>query len=182
VDSSYSHGAWAEQLGGIELPLLADFNPKGAVARSFGLYLDQAGITDRATVLIDANGVVRHASSVTPAGARTMADLVALCEEVDRDWDTELPAFEHGPGLPPGTELYVKDRCMFSRWARYARANLHLEEQLPVVNVSTDDAARARLEQLGGKHQAPALVCGDQVMYESKDIITFLVEHAGTRW
>ena len=59
VDSAWAHKAFAEKLG-IEYPLLADFHPKGEVARKFGLYLEEKGITNRATVIIDRNGVVRY--------------------------------------------------------------------------------------------------------------------------
>jgi len=45
VDSIFCHAGWAQSLGGISFPLLADFNPKGAVAESYGLYLKDAGIT-----------------------------------------------------------------------------------------------------------------------------------------
>jgi len=58
VDSVWAHKAFAEKLG-IRYPLLADFEPKGAVAKKFGLYLEEKGITNRATVLIDGDGVVR---------------------------------------------------------------------------------------------------------------------------
>ncbi len=180
MDSTFSHGAWAWSLGGVSLPLLADFHPKGELAKSLGLFLDGAGITDRATVVIDAAGVVRHASSVGPGGSRDMAALAALCEDLDASFEGDLPApGSPGPGVPAGSALYVKDRCMFSRWALAARSNLHLEESLPVVNVSQDPAAHARLESLGGKAQAPALVTGSEVLYESKDIITALVEGTG---
>ena len=73
VDSVYCHANWARDLGGISFPLLADFEPKGAVGARYGLYLDGPGIDDRATVIVDATGVVRHASSVTPS--------VTLCPE-----------------------------------------------------------------------------------------------------
>lgn len=182
VDSVYSHAAWAAALGGIRMPLLADFNPKGAVASSFGMFLGPAGITDRSTVLIDASGVVRHASSVTPAGKRDMDELVKLCEELDAGWSEALPDFEDAPGLPAGAELFVKDACMFSRWSMYARTNLGLEGSLPMVNVSRDPAAGERLAAAGGKNQAPALVHGGTVLYESKDINAFLVQHAADRW
>lgn len=59
VDSVWAHKAFAEKLG-IKYPLLADFQPKGAVAKTFGLYLEDKGITNRATVVIDAEGIVRH--------------------------------------------------------------------------------------------------------------------------
>ena len=46
VDSVHCHANWGQSLGGVSFPLAADFHPKGAVADSFGLYLDKAGITD----------------------------------------------------------------------------------------------------------------------------------------
>ena len=82
VDSKFSHKAWADSFGGIDFPLLADFHPKGAVARSYGLMLEDAGITDRATVLIGKDGKVLWSESVGPAGARVPGDLLAKVEEL----------------------------------------------------------------------------------------------------
>lgn len=59
VDSVWAHKAFAEKLK-ISYPLLADFHPKGAVASKFGLYLEDKGITNRATVILDKDGVVRY--------------------------------------------------------------------------------------------------------------------------
>jgi peroxiredoxin len=59
VDSSPAHRAWAEQLGGIEYPLLADFWPHGEVARAYGI-LRPEGYSERATFVVDKGGVVRH--------------------------------------------------------------------------------------------------------------------------
>lgn len=59
VDSVWAHKAFAQQLG-VSYPLLADFHPRGEVAAKFGLYLDDKGITQRATVVIDKQGVVRY--------------------------------------------------------------------------------------------------------------------------
>ena len=83
VDSKYSHDNWANSLGGISFPLLADFHPKGAVAESYGLYLGDKGLTDRATVIIDKNGVVQYAVSVGLAGLRKADDLLAECKKVN---------------------------------------------------------------------------------------------------
>ena len=58
VDSKFCHKAWSNGFGGITFPLLADFHPKGGVAESYGLWLAEAGITDRATVLIGKDGKV----------------------------------------------------------------------------------------------------------------------------
>jgi peroxiredoxin len=58
VDSSWAHRAFREKLG-ISMPLLADFEPKGAVIRRYGAYLDGVGHGNRSLVLIDADGIVR---------------------------------------------------------------------------------------------------------------------------
>lgn len=86
VDSRYCHDNWAKSMGGVTYPLLADFNPKGEVAKAYGLYLENAGITDRATVIVDKDGIVRHVSSVGPAGKREIADLAGECEKIDAEY------------------------------------------------------------------------------------------------
>ena len=83
VDSKFCHDNWASSLGGISYPLLADFHPKGDVAKKYGLYLDEKGITDRATVIIDKQGVVQYVVSVGPAGLRKAEDLLAECQKVN---------------------------------------------------------------------------------------------------
>ncbi|MGZ4199873.1 MAG: redoxin domain-containing protein, partial [Thermoleophilia bacterium] len=55
VDSIYSHGAWAATRG-ISFPLLADFQPKGEVARRYGVWREHDGFSDRALFLVDADG------------------------------------------------------------------------------------------------------------------------------
>ncbi len=55
VDSVWSHKAFAEKTG-IQYPLLADFQPRGAVAEKFGVYLADKGITGRAIAIIDRKG------------------------------------------------------------------------------------------------------------------------------
>ena len=57
VDSVWSHKAFAEKMG-IHYPLLADFQPRGAVADKFGVYLADRGITARAIAIVDRNGKV----------------------------------------------------------------------------------------------------------------------------
>jgi len=57
VDSSWTHMAFAKQLG-IKYPLLADFQPRGEVASKYGLFLADKGITARATVIVDKQGKV----------------------------------------------------------------------------------------------------------------------------
>jgi peroxiredoxin len=60
VDSLYSHGAWAA-VRGLSFPLLADFHPKGAVAKQYQVYREQEGFSERALYLIDGEGIIRYA-------------------------------------------------------------------------------------------------------------------------
>src|ERR1700736_1801388 len=50
VDSVWSHKAYAEKMG-IKYPLLADFQPRGAMAEKYGMFLADKGITGRAIVI-----------------------------------------------------------------------------------------------------------------------------------
>ena len=82
MDSKYSHKGWAKGFDGIRYPLLSDFHPKGEVAKKYGLWLDDAGISDRATVLIGKDGKVLWSESVTPSGQRQPSDLLEKCKEL----------------------------------------------------------------------------------------------------
>ena len=55
VDSVWSHKAYAEKMG-IHYPLLADFQPRGAVAEKYGVFLAEKGITGRAISIVDRDG------------------------------------------------------------------------------------------------------------------------------
>ena len=57
VDSAWTHKAFAEKMG-ITYPLLADFNPRGAVAEKFGVFFADKGISGRAIAIIDKSGNV----------------------------------------------------------------------------------------------------------------------------
>ena len=175
VDSIYSHANWGSSMGGISFPLLSDFHPKGAMASSYGIYLADKGITDRATVIIDPKGIVRYAASVTPAGQRNIDELASLCELLDREFGGKMADFPNPNGFEPGGTLFVKNQCGASRAVLLARQNLHLENFLPVRNVSDDPDARAALLKIAGKDQAPCFVIGGDTLHDSKAIISHLV-------
>jgi peroxiredoxin len=80
VDSLYSHGAWTA-VRGLTFPLLADFHPKGAVARDYSVWREQDGFSERALYVLDADGVIRY-SHVTPY-LHHVPDIYELLEAVD---------------------------------------------------------------------------------------------------
>ena len=51
VDNAYSHKAFQESLR-VSIPLLADFHPKGEVAKRYGVYSESHGVAKRALVMI----------------------------------------------------------------------------------------------------------------------------------
>jgi hypothetical protein len=126
-------------------------------------------------VIIDADGAIRHVSSVTPSGKRDIAELAALCEEVDEGQENTLKSFPDPPGLEPDTVLFLRSNCRFSTDAFAALGNLHIET-IPARNISQDPAALADLEALAGQGQAPCLVVGSNAMYEAADIMKYFAE------
>jgi peroxiredoxin len=75
VDSKWTHLAFAKQMG-LKYPLLADFQPRGAVAAKYGLYLEPAGITARATVIVDKAGKVAWVHQEEIPKARNNKDIL----------------------------------------------------------------------------------------------------------
>src|SRR5258708_4710631 len=57
VDSVWSHKAYAEKMG-IKYPLLADFQPRGAMADKYGVFMPDKGITGRAIAIVNKAGNV----------------------------------------------------------------------------------------------------------------------------
>jgi peroxiredoxin len=79
VDSSDSHRVFREQLN-LEMPLLADFHPKGEMAKAYGVYSEKYGTSARALFLVDEDGVIRWAYKSHPLkvpGANLIFDALA---------------------------------------------------------------------------------------------------------
>src|SRR5436853_2984424 len=72
VDGVWCHVAFARDRK-LHFPLLADFEPKGAVARRYGVYREGDGFTERALFVIDGDGVIRW-SYVSPIAVNPGAD------------------------------------------------------------------------------------------------------------
>ena len=66
VDSRFTQAAFARSLGLDAALLLADFEPKGEVARRYGVYDDGRGHARRGTFVIDMDGVVKHIDVAAP--------------------------------------------------------------------------------------------------------------------
>jgi peroxiredoxin len=69
IDSPYTLKAFKRDEN-LKAKLLADFHPKGAVAKQYGAYIEEAGVATRATFVIDKNGKVAHKVVTHPGEAR----------------------------------------------------------------------------------------------------------------
>ena len=81
VDSKASLRSFAEQEG-YDFPLLADFWPHGAVAKEYGVFLEEKGFANRATFVIDVKGVIRASFITAPGEARSIEEYRAALDEV----------------------------------------------------------------------------------------------------
>lgn len=98
VDGIWSHRAYHEQRN-LRFPLLADFEPKGQVARAFGVYREQDGVSERALFVIDADGIVRW-SYVSPIGVNPGAD--GILDALDRLKQEQAHGRRPGEAARPG--------------------------------------------------------------------------------
>jgi len=72
VDGVWCHAAFARDRH-LHFPLLADFEPKGAVSRLYGAYRAEEGVSERALFVLDGDGIIRW-SYCSPIGVNPGAD------------------------------------------------------------------------------------------------------------
>ncbi|MCU1444243.1 MAG: putative thiol-specific antioxidant protein [Cryobacterium sp.] len=71
VDSRHTLRAWGEQEG-YDFNLLSDFWPHGGVAKEYGVFLEAKGFANRATFLIDTQGIIRASFITAPGEPRSL--------------------------------------------------------------------------------------------------------------
>jgi len=83
VDGPWCHGAFSENRH-LHFPLLADFEPKGAVSKLYGAYRAKDGFCERALFVIDKNGII-HWSYCSPVAVNPGADgILQALEELPK--------------------------------------------------------------------------------------------------
>jgi peroxiredoxin len=84
VDGVWCHRAFKEAKH-LRFPLLADFEPKGAISRTYGAYRSDEGVSERALFVIDADGVIRWSYvspiNVNPGANGVLAALEGLAQQ-----------------------------------------------------------------------------------------------------
>ena len=81
VDGVWCHGAFARDRK-LHFPLLSDFEPKGGMARAYGVYREADGVTERALFVIDGEGLIQW-SHISPIGVNPGANgILSALEEL----------------------------------------------------------------------------------------------------
>jgi len=82
VDGKWCHTAYTKDRN-LHFPLLADFEPKGGVAKQYGVYNIKEGQCERALFVIDANGLIEW-SYLSPRSVNPGADgILAALEKLN---------------------------------------------------------------------------------------------------
>ena len=115
TDTAFVHKAWhdhSQAIGKIEYPMLAD--PSGTMCREFGTYIDDEGLSQRASFIIDPDQVLVamdiHDNSIGRSIEEILRKLQAAKFVRDNDGALVCPASWH-PGdktLKPGVDLVGK--------------------------------------------------------------------------
>jgi peroxiredoxin len=72
VDGVWCHAAFSRDRK-LHFPLLADFEPKGAVSKLYGAFRDGEGVSERALFVIDKKGTITW-SYISPIAVNPGAD------------------------------------------------------------------------------------------------------------
>ena len=84
VDGVFCHKAFKENRN-LGMKLLADFEPKGAVSKLYGVYNDKEGVSERALFVIDKDSVIRY-SYVSPVDVNPGAnEILKTLNEIEEN-------------------------------------------------------------------------------------------------
>ena len=86
MDSAWAQRAFREKLN-VTSEQLSDFEPKGAVAKMYGVYRRPEGTSERALFVLDAQGIIRW-SYVSPVGINPGADGILTALEALKTKET----------------------------------------------------------------------------------------------
>jgi alkyl hydroperoxide reductase subunit AhpC len=113
TDSRFSHKIWQEEElskmvpGGVPFPMLSDSG--GRIGQVYGVYDEEAGVDIRGRFIIDPDGVIQAAETLTPPVGRNPAELLrqvqafqhvrATGEVCPSGWQPGMKTLKPGPDL-----------------------------------------------------------------------------------
>lgn len=176
VDNIHCNREWGRDCNTGKLFLLSDFHPHGAVSYAYGAYLIDEGISDRATVIIGKDGLVRYAESVGKFGKRSIPALLDIARAIDG----RAPLKKQSANMPVDLPvLFVTHSCPHCADVTNAIKTLKLETRIVVRYVDDDPSAIKTLLQSNPQGSVPALAFQGKVYVGTPQITPVLQSLAG---
>ena len=149
VDSAWSHKAFAEKMG-IKYPLLADFQPRGAVGEKYGVFLADKGITGRAIAIVDRSGKIAWFKNYD---IPTLPDVKEVSDALAKFKNKHQPPRTSGRRLLP----FRRSVCLWNRsiCGRRRAAGSFLRQRANVVHQFPPLLLREFVLKAG--HRAPSV-------------------------
>lgn len=172
VDNTNANLAWARQCNGNGISLLSDFYPHGSVSQAYGAWIPAEGISARATVIIDKNGIVRYAVDAGKFGKRSIPGLLRIATEINggrqvANSGAVLPALD----LPV---LFSSKLCSHCTTVKDFLASSGLSQRIVVRDVIEDPEAMRQLLRVLPEGGVPTLYIGGKIVEGDVDIINAL--------
>lgn len=157
VDSVPCLIAWADDLGGINYPLLSDFYPHGELAQRYGVFREEDGTSERAIFVIDKKGVIRYVDVHDIDDLPDNEELFKVLADIEgKPVPKAVPAggeeqpVEEAP-LPEGWDpeldliMYCTDWCPACRRARVFLKQYDIKYK--EINISRDREAASQVRE-----------------------------------
>lgn len=77
MDSVHTNRAYAESMGGLDYPILADWHPHGALTNAVGIQIPDKGCPSRTTVIVGPDGTIKDISTNPLGEDRDFSQTVA---------------------------------------------------------------------------------------------------------
>jgi len=154
TDNSPANREWARRCSAENIFLLSDAFPHGKVSALYGALLQNEGLSDRATVIIDCNGIVQYAESVGKFGKRSIPKLLEVAKRIAGVPCQPVQSVSMPLDLPI---LFLTQSCPHCKTVKHMIQDLHAEDKVVVKQVDTDQAAMRQLLTLHPEAPVPLL-------------------------
>lgn len=176
VDNTNANLAWARQCNGNGISVLSDFYPHGSVSQAYGAWIPAEGISARATVIIDKNGIVRYSLDAGKFGKRSIPGLLRIASEINGG-KSVVSAGANAGAILPALDLpilFSSKLCSHCTTVKDFLAASGLSQRIVVRDVIEDPAAMNQLLQVLPEGGVPTLYMNGKIVEGDEPIINAL--------
>lgn len=163
--------AWAESLEGISYPLMSDFWPHGAIARKYGVFIEDEGNSERAIFVLDKFGIIRYIDIHDIDHQPDNDEVRKVLRQIDPQAAARQPEPQVDDSALPtnGVVVYCTKWCPACRRVRNLFADLNIEYTEVDVN-TTPGASEQVKEWTGGNRTTPTFNIDGTIIVDWKEM------------